>query len=487
MHSSAIGSAGVLQLSVPRTVSSSHKLLADEGNKISQLFFQQIIEAFSRKRVEHRVAFIVVSHVVADLPDFLQSLKTIGRIAMVIFKGSYDYQKNHLYPQISERVSGLADPFQPVILENGKNVKENLESNPQYVLELVGKSISPNEKFAILDIGGYFAQSLHLLEAEEGMKQRFFGIVEDTENGHKRYESYLNPTNDKPLASRVFSVARSKQKETEDYNVGKSIVHAANSMLRDLGRKIEEFSHIGVIGFGKIGRSISQHLRGMHVAHLYVHDRDPNIAMQIASSDYQIATRDEVIDRCSFIFSATGDHSLAYEDLLKISRSGREDVYIASVTSATDEFDERDFYKLASEEIEMNGKSYGRKLFEKSEKKRTKIHFLAHGNAANFFYGNNVIGDYILAVQAAILALTMRLISQQPPLSAKVQQLTRDEENIISRLWLKNFSKIHLGVLHNLSQDNINHFIGRIPQLKTLSETLPLNSFFVLNLFGESG
>lgn len=132
----------------------------------------------------------------------------------------------------------------------------------------------------IVDIGGYFAKAVPKICAMV-QSGKIIGIVEDTENGHQRYFAALR---DHDVA--VWSVARSTLKQTEDYNVGKSLVRAADSIMRkDLMQRLEDYACIGVIGFGKIGSSIAQHLRSLNVAQVCVYDWDPVILMRAASFD----------------------------------------------------------------------------------------------------------------------------------------------------------------------------------------------------------
>ncbi len=126
----------------------------------------------------------------------------------------------------------LGSPYSKDKLNDKKSAKELIESLPNQVI--------------ILDIGGYFAESLPTLFSL--VPHKLAGVVEDTENGHQKY---LKALSDNHLHIPVWSVARSALKRTEDYNVGKSLVRAADSILRsDLMQRLEDNQCIGVIGFG---------------------------------------------------------------------------------------------------------------------------------------------------------------------------------------------------------------------------------------------
>lgn len=117
-----------------------------------------------------------------------------------------------------------------------------------------------HHQLLFLDIGGYFAPPIDSLSSLLG--DRLFGIVEDTENGHQKYDKYVETIKQRgrSIPCPIFSVARSPLKEPEDYLVGQSILFSIERVLRAhnslLTNKI-----VLVIGYGKIGKSISSRLR----------------------------------------------------------------------------------------------------------------------------------------------------------------------------------------------------------------------------------
>jgi len=100
---------------------------------------------------------------------------------------------------------------------------------------------------AILDIGGTMIPYLHLFEKK-------INIVEDTRNGYLKY-SKLKPQKN----LKWDSVHDSEYKVVEDYLVGQSIVESASVWLRQQGLNLRTMS-LGVIGFGRIGQSVAEHL-----------------------------------------------------------------------------------------------------------------------------------------------------------------------------------------------------------------------------------
>lgn len=164
----------------------------------------------------------------------------------------------------------------------------------------------------IIDIGGYFAHSLMDIIAQYGA--RFYGVVEDTENGHQKYEKeidkYLDKHSSEPIDRiPIMSVARSELKKTEDYNVGKSIVQAADTILRETAHTIiERFKCITVIGFGKIGRSIAEHLRQKNVRHVVIYEKDNIKLFEAVSLGFEIKNKLDALTQSDMIFGATGNN-----------------------------------------------------------------------------------------------------------------------------------------------------------------------------------
>lgn len=68
----------------------------EEEHDVSLAFFRKVIDVFKEKNTKEEagdapIAFIIVSHVVLDLPCFLEALEELGRIGLLILKSSYDY------------------------------------------------------------------------------------------------------------------------------------------------------------------------------------------------------------------------------------------------------------------------------------------------------------------------------------------------------------------------------------------------------------
>jgi adenosylhomocysteinase len=107
---------------------------------------------------------------------------------------------------------------------------------------------NPGCRIALNEIGGYFAPFLNAIYAEMGGS--IAGCVEDTQNGHVRYEQA------KPLPCPVISVARSTLKEGEDTLVGPSCYFSVDRLMRTLGVLLAPRRAL-IIGYGKVGRGMA--------------------------------------------------------------------------------------------------------------------------------------------------------------------------------------------------------------------------------------
>jgi adenosylhomocysteinase len=149
-------------------------------------------------------------------------------------------------------------------------------SDPDAVLGYL-ESRAAGRRLVLLDVGGYFASALaHVCARFSG---ELVGVVEDTENGHRRYAAL------EKIPCPVFGVARSPLKDPEDFLVGQSITFSAEALIRSWG-DILNGRNAAVIGYGKLGRSIATMLHAKHVV-VTVFDCDPVKRAQALSQGFR--------------------------------------------------------------------------------------------------------------------------------------------------------------------------------------------------------
>lgn len=270
----------------------------------------------------------------------------------------------------------------------------------------------------LLDVGGYFAPSLDALC--DRFSGRILGVVEDTENGHKRYAEL-----DK-LPCPVVSVARSPLKDPEDFLVGQSVVFSTEALMRERGDILHGRTAL-VIGFGKLGSSIARllHAKGVRVT---VYDIDPVRRTQALSQGFTVA-RDHAggLEDAGLVLCATGSLSLRGEDFPRL----RNGAYVASVTSSEDE-------------LELAGlpEVYERAhLGDHVTRYLTTGHFfylLNGGNAVNFLHGASV-GPFIYLIQAEVLAACSALSGAR--LDPGLHEVGDADRAAIAATWLDYFNR----------------------------------------------
>jgi adenosylhomocysteinase len=261
----------------------------------------------------------------------------------------------------------------------------------------------------LFDIGGYFAEIGKNWPQEILSKIEL--IVEDTENGHQKYEA-------EAPSVKVVSVARSPLKDNEDFLVGQSILFSADAILRREGILLQ-YLKCSVLGFGKIGKSISFHLlqRGVKPS---VFDINPIKRIESYNNLCAIPSRSDVIYNADIIFSATGNKSLDVSDFRKV----KDGCFIFSVTSSDDEF----HFNFDKNEYQIEEKD---KIFKYSN--NNNFFFLVNnGNAVNFLH-NAVMGDFIHLVRTEMLFAPMNLNSFS---ANKINYVNEDLRKRIADLWL---------------------------------------------------
>jgi adenosylhomocysteinase len=270
----------------------------------------------------------------------------------------------------------------------------------------------------LLDVGGYFALSLQALS--DRFTGRLLGVIEDTENGHKRYAEMGK------LPCPLLSVARSPLKDPEDFLVGQSVVFSTEALLRGRGDILHGRPAL-VIGFGKLGSSIARllHAKGVNVT---VYDIDPVRRAQALSQGFGVARdRDQAIGMAGLVLCATGALSLRGEDFPLLKNGS----YVATVTSSEDE-------------LELSGLPNGYTRSSSGEhvtRYQTTGHYfylLNHGNAVNFLHGASV-GPFIFLVQGEILA-GVRLLAQGD-LNPGLYEVPAEDRGAVAATWLNYYNR----------------------------------------------
>ena len=333
-------------------------------------FFGAIIDPARYKNID---SVLVVMHANVEFVNFLAALGSVIRIAGVIPKASSKKFANlnalqQCYPVFDiDRSSILASPS-------------------EFIKKI--DCLIKNERFVIIDMGGYFSHVA--LDLVKKFDNQIIGIVEDTENGHQRYESLLRQKDSSETLVPVISVARSPLKEPEDSLIGQAIVFSAEAIMRSHGL-ILLGKRVGVIGFGKIGRSIAFSLlsRGSRVD---VFDSNPILLASALSLGFHTSSRPEFLRSADILFCATGNKSLSIADEIYF----KDRLHIFCATSSDDELSACIRYKIDSSLLST------RKHTSKISMGGKSIYIHNEGNSVNFVHGA-VVDSFIELVQGEII------------------------------------------------------------------------------------
>lgn len=358
----------------------------------------------------HRVNTIVVTHLLPDSFDFIDALARSTNLVGVIPK------PKSIHPPTKKRLAECGIPI--------------LEISRSEVVEKV-KSLLNNstERAVLLDIGGWFSPLIGSLPTE--VAERILGIVEDTRNGQNKYEAIAKAT---PFPYPVVSVAESALKENEDFLVGQSIVFSADVILREYGL-ILEYLECGIIGYGKIGRSIAHHLqqRGLKP---YVVERAPLRRLKAYRELCGIRGRDWVSRNVDLVFCATGSRATDIIDF----RDLRPGAFVFSVTSSDDEFD----LDLLASEYQRTDLSEHLSRYDGNQ---NHFFLVNQGNAVNFLH-HAVLWEFIQLVKGGIFVALRNLVENRPMDrasgsgfadlgSTNLLSLSEEDQSAIAAIWME--------------------------------------------------
>ncbi|MFJ9085880.1 adenosylhomocysteinase [Streptomyces sp. NPDC102384] len=362
-------------------------------------FFRSIVQQFPAGGM---ATTLVVTHLLSERPAFLRALAQVSVVGAVLPKPRSIHQ-----PTLDE----VRNTF------TVHDLPRELFADPSQALDYV-EDIAAGRDLVLLDIGGYFAPSLSTLV--EKFSGRILGVVEDTENGHQRYEALED------LPCPVISVARSPLKDCEDHLVGRSIVFSTEALVRGRG-DILTSRNACVIGFGKVGRAIAQTLRALDLR-VTVYDKNPVRQVQAHSLGFRTcASAADAVREAELVLCATGNLALQQSDFAAL----RNGAYLGSVTSSEDELELGSLHDL------YQRTPIGQQL-TRYEITGHYFYVLADGGAVNFVHGA-AVGSYIHLVQAEILAATAALGHDQ--FRPGMHEMAASDRHAIARAWLNHFER----------------------------------------------
>jgi adenosylhomocysteinase len=354
---------------------------------------------------------VAVAHMVPNTLTFVPAVNDLARVAVVLPK-----PKSELRPEFAV----ISSKFATLKLS-----REWARDASRVVSDLEAKAGDRLKSLVLLDIGGYFAESINQLADILG--ERFLGVLEGTENGVQRYEEYIDYAG--PYKVPVVTVARSPLKLPEDYLVASSIVFSIEATLRQEAEILQTRS-AAVIGYGRVGSAVAEILRERGISTV-VHDSDPTKLAAAAARGFKACRRlSNALEHATLVVCATGKKSL---DLAGFGCLVQGCV-VASSTSADDEFD---LPALApgyrAEELNsrltryVENRAGGRYVF-----------LVAGGNAANFLDGA-VIGPAMQLIEGEKLAAIKGLMDGEFSAGNGISEVSRAGRRAVAEIWNHHF------------------------------------------------
>ena len=242
-------------------------------------YFRRITTRFAAAR---RPSAVLITHLLADRPLFVAAAARLSTVAAVLPKPK----------SINSRALQEIIQMAPCDTLDRKRLAQ-----PDELISYL-ETRAAGQDLVLLDVGGYFAPALE--DACARFSGRVLGVVEDTENGLRRYLGAGK------LPCPVFSVARSPLKDPEDYLVGQSVVFSAEALLRGRG-DILHGRRACVIGFGKIGSSVARLLHAKHLQ-VTVYDTDAVRMTQALAQGFRTASSStDALAGAGVVICATGN------------------------------------------------------------------------------------------------------------------------------------------------------------------------------------
>lgn len=301
--------------------------------------------------------------------------------------------------------------------EQLKNKKELINLIDEYV----GKS-----KFYIIDIGGYFSWNYKVIN--EYYSNQILSIIEDTENGLQKYEKEIKNLKENNLVQRVpiCTVARSILKIEEDFLVGNEVAIKSEVFLSEFGTNLIG-KKVLVIGFGKIGSSLSQSLKHRG-AIVYVLDKQAVRQAFAISQGYLYEDFDNLLNNLDIIYIANGEKSI---DIDYLNRKCSGKLYIFSVTSVDDTFKNIEYFKNA---LEIEGQV---PYYSLNTELEGSIIVANKGNAINFTYTNSTLASFVQMTQGEMLLLLNDKVKTIT--NSGITELKKTDQENIAKIWLEEY------------------------------------------------
>ena len=264
----------------------------------------------------------------------------------------------------------------------------------------------------IQEVGGYLSK----VTDELTTYPNFLGIVEDTNNGHWRYEQ------NGPHKCPILSMAQSPLKDVEDTIIGDAVVYSVERILRDEFASIMQGARCGVIGYGKIGTSNAFALKGREAV-VSVYDIDPAKNMRAKVEGFFPKPLHDMLPEADLIIGATGQTSIRLDDMPHIKNGA----ILASASSKRLEFALDDFAKeCVVEEVSS--------LITKYTQRNDSIFYVLNDGKPVNFRDNSILGTILDMIYSELFVCMREVANKNFP--AGLHHSPPAVQNEVAKAWL---------------------------------------------------
>ncbi len=253
---------------------------------------------------------VLIIHVMPTAESYIELINQLFPVSLII---AIPYSAN------AETVQRLRSKGFNVFVPS--SVTDSFVQAGPKIEEILKESTTP---LIVQEVGGYLAGFTEQLSSYP----HFIGIVEDTNNGHWRYQQagkHKVP---------ILSMALSPIKDIEDTVIGDSVVYSTERMFREEFHAVIQGLRTGVIGYGKIGTSTGIALKGRE-ATVTVYDIDPAKCIRARFEGYRIAPLGQILAESDLVIGCTGKTSVREEEIPYI----RHNAILVSASAKNEEFD----------------------------------------------------------------------------------------------------------------------------------------------------
>lgn len=379
-----------------KEISSDHESTIQLQQKWAEDFLRNEFAAHIPK---YDGKIVLIGHVRHEFTPFFNVLNEVADVACVL-------------PKPKSIIPSAFDDLKDKTLIRALNRDEFSRSDGgglDFLKEVAGSS-----ELLLFDIGGYFSPIIYEISKELKVK----AIIEDTTNGHERYEELSK------LPLPTLSIARSFSKRgQEDWDVGRDVLASSVNILHEASLSLKD-KNILIIGYGSIGEAIGLTLgtSSYGQSSVSVLDIDETRGQFARFAGNTTGTKEELLSNADVIFVAA-PFGIKDEDL-ELLKNGAA---IFSVTSADDSLS----IEQAYENYTITSETERLELFQKDE----KYFYLGNkGNATNFIYQYGAFPG--IHATHALLMLALRKALIEDLATSRIIGLSRAEENYVEEAFM---------------------------------------------------